>query len=1513
MAATATTTASRFDTWRDALSLKKQEDFADLVGLVALDMPVESIAEALVSEPTLVWMVKTNSADEKQAVEAPTEPRATRKDNMDAKICLLHHLNRFESATTTKNDLPLFVALKGANKSAIPVAVPIYQALGKTQIQAPNWKTLISLDSEEKVLASLRNYATGPSSSHNNMCTYHVRHAQVLPPFLRKALLGFQQSDNATATSKNDADNDANYYSPADLLVQAVKAILLFDADGSKLRRGPQGRFCQGIVAYLWNSAAHQPTNNSHCANIETTPLLQISSGSTTTQNDKTTKRVLKWSQNLHQLTIQQRDPPMPKATTEAAATTTITVGTENSKKRPLSTSPVVAPADKREVATANKNVHAGAVAPSNDTADTMADNDENADTAVTGEEGNSGGTATIKLPPKGKRLSWDENFNMMAQWVKEQGHCHPRYASDDPLERRLGDWVRKQKIKEASLTEEQKARLTAIGFEWGKKQNDYDAKWDECFDRLKLYHDTYNSFRIRASVDSELKEWVTRQRDAVRANRMRADRKAKLESIDFDFAPNGPRKIDKEKLKEKDQQWQILFQRLVKFKQKHQHTMIPKGEDDELRTFLKDQRALYVTNLLEDEKKKKLEAIDFQWDYREDMWMRSFQRYMKDKDDQSAGTDSFYWAAQQRRDRKDKRLKPSRAATLDAIGFNWTTASGPKPVAHKTPANSDTPPTTRAKIAPLGEARWMRNFNRYNQCKDDKNVSREVYKWVMEQRQREADGKLNPTFKNLLESVGFKFRPDPPSISKAVRHGELYWYQQLDQLKEFSSLHGNLRMPATGPTKTLYKWTQRQRLKQANGTLEPSRKALLDELGFDFDKKRRKPRSEKGMKISAAPKSKDKASSSNKEEDESNDKEDGDDEGKSEGEEKEHGQKRKNPNARGKIVKKRHRSATSQVTGVSISIMCIMICSIHCMAYSGKHRNSFFWRLHRPILPMLYSGTDASRAGYRSTVAFSKEPEPTTSPWKYSHESGNDADDSAMSSSSLLLEELDLSDEDLLLACRAYLQKKNRLGEWTEFERRKQSRERQQTLAKGSQTGFFWDDPAELTYYNKQPLQVQPQQLLEKNKPLEQEEQAYNDTSLARKDISVKGSEHEKNGKDDDMDGESTATISDATAIDSVDDTELIRSNSADRPTESVKSPPSDKPTNMASATFRSHTNPLDESLDYSETTLDNSGATGSLFAAFNVGDNEEARVDLSSRGFTTFPVDPSQSRVRRSKAARRRWEDPDWKAQWYERRWGSPQERGRRILKTKKKRDTSALTMAFLSSKEFLALTEEEIAQAVQMYSTANQKRALSHRQALRQREDTLQAFESDWTAGNSAASSVPGNVASPFLPSRVPVDALAWDRDPKALEEARQLRAERAQKAYQTRLKNQERKNRSNEGGSSTPAQSQGEKQPKKKRTNEMPNPAGETPRDAIFRIEYDLDLGKLPTPDDIMLIAQPTRLPKRRQLLRKILLDHFDLRGKCVPTGRDGKLEFITTCSLPELSAFTLQKVQEAADA
>ena len=253
----------------------------------------------------------------------------------------------------------------------------------------------------------------------------------------------------------------------------------------------------------------------------------------------------------------------------------------------------------------------------------------------------------------------------------------------------------------------------------------------------------------------------------------------------------------------------------------------------------------------------------------------------------------------------------------------------------------------------------------------------------------------------------------------------------------------------------------------------------------------------------------------------------------------------------------------------------------------------------------------------------------------------------------------------------------------------------------------------------------------------------------------------------------------------------------------------------------------------------------------------------------FTTYPTGPSEARIRRSKAKSAQWQDPDFRRRWYAKRWAN-----KTILteavKKERRQDKKLLAMPakILDSDEMAAMSEEEVQEAIVTYVTSNRRRGNSMKVRGKQYVETK-------------------------TEQRLTRDVL-FTPDIGAMEEKQRLRSERAKAAYQKRLENQ---------GSL----------PLSPKRSKIQLPRGMSPREALLRVSADLELQRLPTLQDVTIILTPTKLGRRKDLLRRILNEHFDLRGKCVPVELDnpgGDLLFVTQAPLAQLGNFVLRQMKEA---
>jgi len=304
-----------------------------------------------------------------------------------------------------------------------------------------------------------------------------------------------------------------------------------------------------------------------------------------------------------------------------------------------------------------------------------------------------------------------------------------------------------------------------------------------------------------------------------------------------------------------------------------------------------------------------------------------------------------------------------------------------------------------------------------------------------------------------------------------------------------------------------------------------------------------------------------------------------------------------------------------------------------------------------------------------------------------------------------------------------------------------------------------------------------------------------------------------------------------------------------------------------------------------------------------------KKRNIDLWYTEFTSFPTEPSESRTRRVNAMKKRWEDPAYRERWYERRWGSKSNYQRKKYDEQTNRERKAIHRArslpssFLGSDELASMTEEEIADAIRIRIESTRKRVAKRKQTLQGRKDALAAQMKDLKIlleeGESSIDKGEDDSQREihFLPTT------------ETLKEIQKKRSERAKNLYATRLENKEREreNQSRESSSIFP-----ETSPVKRNKGPYFPPKQLTPKDAFLRIENDLDNGAKPNIEDVHLILEPIRMKNRKELFRRILLECFNLRGKCVPVSLhyvdehevEHELEFVTTTTVKRLGAFVV---------
>eukprot|EP00550_Attheya_septentrionalis_P004429 CAMPEP_0198283158 /NCGR_PEP_ID=MMETSP1449-20131203/2828_1 /TAXON_ID=420275 /ORGANISM="Attheya septentrionalis, Strain CCMP2084" /LENGTH=1129 /DNA_ID=CAMNT_0043979683 /DNA_START=92 /DNA_END=3481 /DNA_ORIENTATION=+ len=409
-------------------------------------------------------------------------------------------------------------------------------------------------------------------------------------------------------------------------------------------------------------------------------------------------------------------------------------------------------------------------------------------------------------------------------------------------------------------LTEERLRRLKSINFEWkvkNKMKRYYDRQWDEMFQSLLKYKEENGSCLVpkRYPPDMKLGTWVHTQRIQYRklvsgagaaskyegdeeqceesetSFRLTDDRRKRLEDIGFVWSvrdKDTPVKQTPVTLTRNsyDDQWDVMFERLKKYKEEHQHCLVPKRckEDPKLGTWVDTQRVQY--------KKLKRHLEKNGLSLNQDM-------HVKQPDDEGGtSADGSPEISPPAGKPLVGRLTDDRINRLESVGFVWSLRDD-----------------------------WTKHYEELKQFKQVMghcNVparykeNRRLGIWVSAQRQQykamradeeKGEKRSTPLTEeriDLLNQLSFTW-----TIRSRDTLGES-WNQRLEELKEYKRERGDCLVPSRyGPNPELGVWVGTQRTqyrlylkakelgvryvddKESPSAMNDERVAQLEELGF--------------------------------------------------------------------------------------------------------------------------------------------------------------------------------------------------------------------------------------------------------------------------------------------------------------------------------------------------------------------------------------------------------------------------------------------------------------------------------------------------------------------------------------------------------------------------------------------------------------------------------------------------------------------------------------------------------
>lgn len=411
----------------------------------------------------------------------------------------------------------------------------------------------------------------------------------------------------------------------------------------------------------------------------------------------------------------------------------------------------------------------------------------------------------------------WHDMYIQLKDFYQERGHCN--VPQKWKVNKQLSSWVsvQRRRVAEGNMKRNRKDKLDAMGFIWDFREV-YENRWESKFDRLVAFKNKYGHCKVPVTYpDQHLAGWVDRQRTLKTNGRLPVSREQKLNEIGFIW--------DCTVLQE--EYWQEKFDQLEEYKRQYGDCQVPVNwkKNPSLGTWVSTQRTLAKKGKLDPVKKKKLEDTGFVWNKEawklqlrkyDELWKRNYQRlkaYKKQYGEIQVSVRIDWplerWTCIQRREKQTGKLAAWKINKLERIGFAWN----------------------------IHESYWMKMYDQLVLFKEKYGHTRIPYYWKENpqlghwvSRTRRKVYELTEEQTDLLDKAGFHWH--------IVRKDPVPWISMFQLLVAFKKEYGDTRVPVKWKkNKKLGKWVSRMRSDQDK--LDPERKRLLEEIHFDWQKRK--------------------------------------------------------------------------------------------------------------------------------------------------------------------------------------------------------------------------------------------------------------------------------------------------------------------------------------------------------------------------------------------------------------------------------------------------------------------------------------------------------------------------------------------------------------------------------------------------------------------------------------------------------------------------------------------------
>lgn len=259
---------------------------------------------------------------------------------------------------------------------------------------------------------------------------------------------------------------------------------------------------------------------------------------------------------------------------------------------------------------------------------------------------------------------------------------------------------------------------------------------------------------------------------------------------------------------------WDYNYAKLVEFKNENGHCNVPQRypSDRSLGVWVSSQRATRKKGLLSQDKIEKLNELGFVWELAEDFWSINYNKLIKFKEkhghcrvSRAYEDDSSFalWVTTQRKEYNKGELSKEKIDKLNELGFVWN----------------------------IVDYKWFTKFDKANEIAianggvlppSSQINDKDLLPWFERQRQLKKKGILSKDRENLLDSIGFKWRPF-----------ESIWEANIEMLLKYKSEYGNCNIAKKPEWSNLWNWCNNIRVAAKKNKLSTEQIKELNDIGF--------------------------------------------------------------------------------------------------------------------------------------------------------------------------------------------------------------------------------------------------------------------------------------------------------------------------------------------------------------------------------------------------------------------------------------------------------------------------------------------------------------------------------------------------------------------------------------------------------------------------------------------------------------------------------------------------------